>query len=261
MISGLYAASTSLDAIIHQQDAIAANLANVGVSGHKGESVVFRSFPEMKFTTQSPFVPPETRANQTTGRIGTGVGVDWAYYNFEAGPVSHTGVPTDLALDGDGFFMVETPRGNRLTRNSEFKIKFDGQTQKGSLTTTEGYPLLGRTGPIEVPADEKFEVDRVGNVVVDGRAIDKIRVVTVPDKNVLKPESGALFMLEEKFEDQLTEVPDAVVQQGYHEKSNVNMVVEMARMIESFRNYESSARVLTTLDRSLDQVVNTLGRV
>ena len=76
----------------------------------------------------------------------------------------------------------------------------------------------------------------------------------------MKPETGALFHLEDRWADDLETAEDAVVQQGYIEKSNVNTLVEMARMIESFRNYESAARVLTALDQTLDLAVNEIGR-
>ena len=261
MITGLYSASTNLDAIIHQQDAIAGNIANASVSGHKGETVVFRSFPDILFSKQAAFIPQETKANQTTGRMGTGVGVDWAYLNFEPGPMVNTGVPTDLSVDGDGFFVVRTPQGERYTRNSEFKITFDDDQTRGIITTKEGYPLLGESGPIEVQADEDFKVDLTGNVVAGDRTTDRIRLVTVPDKNVLKPESGSLFALEDRWTDDLQPAEDAVVRQGYLEKSNVNTLVEMARMIESYRNYEAASRVLTVLDRTIDQAVNDVGRV
>lgn len=260
MITGLYSAASNLDALTQQQDAIAGNIANAGVSGHKGETVVFRSFPDLLFTRRSSFIPPETSANRTTGRMGTGVGVDWAYLNFEPGILEETGVPTDLTVDGDGFFVVRTERGERLTRNSKFKITIDENRSLGTITTVEGYPLLGQRGPIQIPVDRDFKVDKSGTVAAGDQILDRIRLVTVPDKNVLKPESGALFHLEEKWADDLEPAREAAVQQGYVERSNVNTLVEMVRMIESFRNFESAARVLTALDQTLNLAVNEIGR-
>ncbi|MCA9433775.1 MAG: flagellar hook basal-body protein, partial [Candidatus Omnitrophica bacterium] len=195
MITGLYAASTNLDAIIHQQDAIAGNIANAGVSGHKGETVVFRSFPDIMFEQQSPYIDKTSRANHVTGRIGTGVGVDWSYMNFQPGPLEYTGVNTDLTIDGDGFFMVETANGPRLTRNSKYTIQFNEDRTQGTLVTHEGYPLLGQKGQIKFPADQDLKVDAVGNVVAGNVVVDRLQLKTVPDKNVLLPESGALFNL------------------------------------------------------------------
>ncbi len=260
MITGLYAASTNLDAIIHQHDAIAGNIANAGVSGHKGETVVFRSFPDILFAEQSPFIQESSRANQVTGRMGTGVGVDWSYMDFESGPLEHTGVPTDLTLDGDGFFVVETANGERLTRNSKYTIQFNEDRNEGTLVTHEGYPLLGEKGQIKFPANQEFGVDAAGNVMAGQTVVDRLLLKTVPDKDVLLPESGALFRLEEKWADDLVDAEDATVQQGYVEKSNVNMLVEMARMMESFRNYEAAGNVITTLDRTLDLAVNEIAR-
>jgi flagellar basal-body rod protein FlgG len=260
VITGLYSAATSMDALVRQQDAIAGNLANQGVSGHKGETVVFRSFPDLLFSQASAFVPDSTQANHTVGRIGTGVGIDWSYMNFQPGPMEETGVPSDLAIDGDGFFAVQTPNGERYTRNSKFQIHLDPQGTKAFLTTTEGYPLLGDRGPVELPSNEKFHVDMFGNVSAGNRRIDQLRLVTVEDKKVLLPESGALFQLEPQHASQLIEAGDAVVRQGYVEKSNVNSVMELIRMIESFRNYETSAKVITTLDQTLDAAINQVGQ-
>lgn len=260
MITGLYSAASNLDALTHQQDAIAGNIANAGVSGHKGETVVFRSFPDLMFSHRSAFIPQETKANRTMGRMGTGVGVDWSYLNFEPGVLEQTGVPTDLTIDGDGFFVVRTERGERLTRSSKFQLEVDEAKGVATIVTDDRYPLLGERGPIQVPVDEEFGVDLSGTVFAGEQILDRIRLVTVPDKNVLKPESGALFQLEEKWADDLQPATNANVQQGYVEKSNVNTLVEMVRMIESFRNYESAARVLTALDQTLNLAVNEIGR-
>lgn len=259
MISGLYAASTNLDAVIRQQDAIASNIANANVSGHKGKTIVFRSFPELLFSQQSAFVPAGNEENETIGRMGTGVGVDWSYMNFEPGPLQETGVPTDLSIDGEGFFVVQTPQGERYTRNSQFKLKVDTDGT-ATITTQQGDPLMGQSGPITVPSDKKFEVDIKGNVVVDGRTIDKVSMVEVADRNVLLPESGATFKVEDRWKDQVKPATDSVIRQGVVERSNVNTVQEMARMIESYRNYESAAKVITVLDQTLDKAVNEVGR-
>jgi flagellar basal-body rod protein FlgG len=259
MISGLYAACSNLDAVIRQQDAIASNIANAGVSGHKGKALVFRSFPEILFTKTSPTTPAGSRSNHTIGRMGTGVGVDWGYVNFEAGPLKETGVPTDLSIDGDGFFVVQTPRGERYTRTSQFKLNVNDQGT-ATITTAEGYPLLGQNGPITVPSDQKFDIDLKGNVIVGGTLVDQIRLVEVSDRNVMLPESGALFQVESKWRTQVQPAASSVIHQGVVEKSNINTVLEMARMIESFRNYESAAKVITVLDRTLDQAVNEVGR-
>ena len=129
------------------------------------------------------------------------------------------------------------------------------------MTTAEGYPLLGQNGPIKIPVDKKFEVDIRGNVVVDGQIVNKIRMIEVPDRNILLPESGALFQIESRWQGDIQPAKSTVVHQGVLEKSNVSTIQEMARMIESFRNYESAAKVITVLDQSLERAVNEVGRI
>jgi flagellar basal-body rod protein FlgG len=260
MIAGLYAASTNMDAVIRQQDAIAGNLSNAGVSGHKGEEMVFRSFPELLFTKSSASTHSGSVSNRTIGKVGTGVGVDWSYRNFEAGPLAETGVPTDLTVDGEGFFVVKTPRGERYTRNSQFKLLIDKGGKQATFTTQEGYPLLGDKGPVQVPVDQKFDVDITGNVLVGGQPVNRLRLIEVPERNVMLPETGALFQVEDRWKSDVKPAKQSLVRQGVVEKSNVNTVVEMARMIESFRNYEAAAKVVTVLDRTLEQAANEVGR-
>lgn len=260
MISGLYAASTNLDAVIRQQDTIAYNIANAGVSGHKGKQVVFRSFPQIEFASRSPFTQPGFDDNQAIGRVGTGVGVDWAYMNFEPGPLVETGVATDLTVDGEGMFAVSTPAGERYTRSSQFKLQIDPEGGQATLTTPDGYPLVGESGPIKVPVDRDFNIDLSGNVSVDGQPINKIRVVEVADRNVLLPESASLFKVEDQWNDDVKPATESVVRQGWMEKSNVNTIVEMTRMIESFRNYESAAKVISVLDRTLELAAGSIAR-
>ncbi len=258
MIAGLYSASTNMDAAIRQQDAIASNIANAGVNGHKSKSLVFRSFPELLFTQASASTPEGNPPNRTIGRVGTGVGVDWAYLNFETGPMVTTGVPTDLAIEGEGFFTVNTPRGERYTRNGTFKLVPDSQSGLATVTTADGYPLLGASGPIQVPVDREFEIDQSGNVILDGAPVDRVKVVELEDRNVLLQESSSLFQVEDKWRNQVHPAERSVVRQGALEKSNVNTVLEMVRMIESYRNYESAAKVISVLDRNLGLAVNQI---
>ncbi|NUN96936.1 MAG: flagellar basal-body rod protein FlgF, partial [Candidatus Omnitrophica bacterium] len=167
-------------------------------------------------------------------------------------------VPTDLAIEGEGFFAVRTPRGERYTRNGTFKLVPDSQTGLATITTADGYPLLGANGPIQVPVDQDFEVDQAGNVLLDGLPADRVRVVELEDRNVLLQESSSLFQVEDRWRDQVHPAERSVVRQGTLEKSNVNTVLEMVRMIESFRNYESAAKVVSVLDRSLGLAVNQI---
>jgi len=122
-----------LDAAHDRHQALAGNIANAQVSGHKGETVVFRSFPDILFDQQSPYIDKTSQANHVTGRIGTGVGVDWSYMNFQPGPLEHTGVNTDLTIDGDGFFVVETGNGTMVNSSYTARRLIDDLDAKDTL--------------------------------------------------------------------------------------------------------------------------------
>lgn len=162
-----------------------------------------------------------------------------------------SGLPTDLALEGDGFFTVDTSKGIRYTRNGSFSINADGY-----LTTAEGDIVLGEAGALKVE-NKEFSVKPDGVIVKGQQEIGKLDLVAFNDrKNLEKEGDNYFFPLSQAVE----KTPDELkVAQGILEESNIDQVGEMIALMESLRAYEASQRMISSQDNLLDITVNQLG--
>jgi flagellar basal-body rod protein FlgF/flagellar basal-body rod protein FlgG len=166
------------------------------------------------------------------------------WHDMSQGAVERTGNPLDVAVDGTGFLVVQTPRGDRYTRNGSMQI-----SQTGQLVTSEGYPVLGDGGPITLqPNDRQVQISRDGTLSVrEGTSkIDsvrgKLKVVTFDNPQRLQKEGNGTFNPPGGVQPQPT--AKAGIIQGAVEKSNVRGVVEMSRMIEITRSYTQIAGIM-----------------
>lgn len=251
MIRGLYTSASGMLAELVRNDVAANNLANINTAGYRRNTAVFKSFPEMllqRINDQNSAViggkPP------IIGSVGTGAIVDDILTSYNIGQLKESANPFDLALGGEGFFVVQTPVGERYTRNGSFTID-----QNRNLITSEGHFVMGTKGPIRVLGNE-FVVESNGNVNVDGVLVDKIRVIDFPDKKVLTKEGDTLFVGV-----QPQEVQDVRIMQGYQELANVNPVTEMVDMITILRAYEANQKAVQAHDQLLGKAVNDVGRI
>lgn len=275
MIRGLYTAASGMIMEQTRNDTIANNLANVNTAGYKKDVAVFQTFPEMLISRLGDVdkQPIEVEGAETLqkppviGTLGTGVRVDGIYQIHKEGPLRETGAPLDLALGGDGFFVIETPRGERYTRNGTFSLDSDGY-----LVTSEGRRVLGQGGAIQLQppgaaGEGKVQVDAAGRVTVDGTLVDTLRVVEFADRRALTKEGDSLFAAGTVQGVAGNAAPTLLtgdrlkVMQGYQEQSNVNSVSEMVEMITAMRSYEASQKAVQSEDHLLDKAVNEVGRV
>lgn len=173
---------------------------------------------------------------------------------FEQGQLERTDFQFDLSLDGEGFFQVETPKGNMFTRNGEFKLSADNV-----LVTSENFKVLGLNGPIVLEGDN-IQVNDFGEIIVDGETIDKLQVVNIDNTYDLKKYGAGYFQLEDGYEVEESDFIGAV-RQGYIEKSNANNLTEMITLLELYRNYESNQKMVSAYDKVLDKAVNQIGRL
>lgn len=242
---GLYTAATGMNLQLNRQDAIANNLANINTAGYKRDEAIGSSFRERLVTAR------DHRGEEIIGAASLGVNLDRFYVDHTTGKYNPTENPLDLAISGEGYFLVETERGQHLTRNGEFSMDRDGY-----LVTAEGGRVLGRNGPIPLRGDEVLFLGD-GTVLVDGGPVNRIMIVRPVDPDSLMKEGHNRFLFSGEWE----EIPDSSIIQGMVEESNVSPIAEMVTMIEVTRAYESNQKVIHVYDEVMRKAANELGRV
>lgn len=245
MFRGLYTAATGMNLQLNRQDAIANNLANINTAGYKRDEAIGSSFRERLVTAR------DHRGEEIIGAASLGVNLDRFYVDHTTGKYNPTENPLDLAISGEGYFLVETERGQHLTRNGEFSMDRDGY-----LVTAEGGRVLGRNGPIPLRGDEVLFLGD-GTVLVDGGPVNRIMIVRPVDPDSLMKEGHNRFLFNGEWE----EIPDSSIIQGMVEESNVSPIAEMVTMIEVTRAYESNQKVIHVYDEVMRKAANELGRV
>jgi flagellar basal-body rod protein FlgG len=247
MIRGIYTAASGMMAEAVRNDSIANNLANVNTAGFKKDVAVTKDFASMLIQrvndgTEAPVI----------GSMGTGVVVDEIATIHSSGMMRTTGNDLDMAIDGKGFFTVETPNGVRYTRNGTFT-----QNSQGELVTQEGYPVLGQNRRIRTNGS-KLTVRGDGRVAVDGVDTDQLQLVEFADDKQLTKEGSSLYSAPANAQSQSA---TGVVHQGVLEQSNVNVVAEMVNMISGYRAYEVNAKSVQAQDETLGKAVNDVGKL
>jgi len=237
MNSGMYAALSGNLSALRRLEVISNNLANASSAGFKADQIQFESvLANVKNPTQGPIFSSESFST-----------------DFSAGPMQKSGNPLDLALEGDGFFVVNTPQGPAYTRQGNFR-----RGAGGRLVNADGYEVQGSNGPISV-AGGRVQIGAGGVVTVDGAAVGTLAKVDFPKPYALTKAGGGLFV---PVNPQAPTTPStAEVKQGFLEGSNVKVVVEMARMIEASRYFETCAKAVKGYDEMTARAANDLGKV
>jgi flagellar basal-body rod protein FlgF len=203
-------------------EVIANNVANLSTPAYKAKSVSFASTIQQVPGPDIAFV-----ADEAVRR------------DFDQGPLLVTGNALDVAVQGEGFFPVETPDGVRYTRAGRFLVDADSQ-----LVTSQGFAVLGFGGqPVTIPFDDgDIVVARDGTISTASGTVGRLEAVTFADLEALTEEGNALYATEMEP----TPSPDAEFEQGMVEEANVNGVLEMTKMIEVSRSYQSAQRLIDT---------------
>lgn len=186
------------------------------------------------------------------------VQVGGKFIDFSEGARQNTNNKLDLALEGDGFFVVQTPKGNAYTRKGNFSLN----AQK-VLVTQDGLPILGQNGPVQIMGND-IRISGDGAIQVDGMEIDKLRLATFPQPYPFDTNSGSLFFPKAQDNGQVVQespAPSAVVQQGQIELSNTNLMKEMARLIEISTSYETCQKVIQTVDEMDQKIISETNRM
>lgn len=216
-------------ALRRELDVVANNVANINTTGFKADSSVFEEYL-MPVASHDHFQGRDRRLSYVQDRA--------TWRDMGQGPVKQTNNPLDVAIDGNAFLVVQTPRGERYTRNGSFQINAQGQ-----LVTSEGYPVLGDGGPVQFQTEDRdINIARDGTVSVPQGARGRLRLVSFADAQRLQKDSASTFAAPADMQPQAAE--QVHVMQGSVEQSNVRPVVEMARMIEVSRQYTQLATLL-----------------
>lgn len=255
MQRGIYTAATGMLAHQYVQDAIAGNIANASTVGFKQDIPTFKSFQEIAMHRLDG---AGARSSRPVGNMVFGVEFDETSLDLTVGSLEHTRNPLDVAIAGPGFFVVQTPRGERYTRNGQFQTVPGAPGPDGKKTAVladgSGNPVMGQKGPINLGAGGNVLIDQTGRVFVNNQEVDRLRLVDAPARALVK-EGGNLLSARQPVAPVNTRV-----QQGYLEQSNVSAISAMVQMITVQRAYESAQRAISAQDDSLGRLINEVGR-
>ncbi len=228
-------------ALQRQIDIVANNIANMNTNGFKGERMMF---VEHLVKSQG--------GEKLTGSKLSYVRDIATMTDQSIGPMQKTGNPLDLAVTDEGFFVVQTDKGERYTRNGRFQLDDGGQ-----IVTQTGDPVLSSGGePFFLsPEDTEITISRDGTVSTNNGELGKIKLVTFDNLQKLKRFAGGLFSSEETPRD--VEVPD--IAQGTLEGANVKPIFEMAKMIELSRKYDNIRNFIDREDERTRKMIKDMG--
>jgi flagellar basal-body rod protein FlgG len=242
MNSGMYAALSGNITALQRLDTLANNLANVNTPGFKRD--------RLQFSSLLPPVANPTDPASKSAPVLSGVSPS---IDFSAGPLKETGNPLDVALEGNGFFVVSGPEGTAYTRQGNFRLDAEGR-----LVTVDGRQVLASGGPLTISGG-RVDIDSEGKVIVDGQEVAALDIVDFRRPYDLQKKGDSLFV-----PSQAGDVPQpakAWVRQGFIEESNVSPLVEMASLIEVTRYFESCQRAIRSYDDMAAKAANELGKL
>lgn len=208
------------------------NIANADTAGYKKQGDLF----SVTFTDALKAYP-----------VSQGVDID-----MTQGAVKRTGNPLDLAIMGSGFFVVNTPQGERFTRQGDFTVN-----AKGVLSTKEGYPVAGESGEILIVGND-VTINEAGGVSTEEMTEKMLSLVSF-DENTKFVKQGQYFSVVGGSVNRSPEPGDIRIEQGQLEVSNVNSAKEMVNLIEIMRRYDSQSKMIQTLDEITKKTINDIG--
>ncbi|MFA5907792.1 MAG: flagellar hook basal-body protein [Vicinamibacterales bacterium] len=239
MSGGYYIALSGMRARLDQLDRLSEDLANTGTAGFKGERVSNANAPRPAFGDAL-----ETAIDVSVGR---------RRLDMRQGTVTPTGRQLDIAIQGDGFLLVQTPNGPRYTRNGNLL-----QAADGSLKTSDGSVVLGEDGPIKLGTGVATIADD-GTVMSGNKAAGKLQVVRFNEPRELVREGGAILRAGPSQVPQ--PVDGAVVKSGVFEESNVSVSERIGELTGVSRSFQALQKAVSVLMNDVDgRAIDSLGR-
>jgi flagellar basal-body rod protein FlgF len=266
---GIYTALSGAKAQSLRLDTIANNLANVNTTGFKKDQQVFKEYltsnekdPEVM---KVPRIPASVESfYDMQGGDKSFVDTAGTYTDFSQGSIKSTGNNLDIALDGKGFFEIDTPQGLRLTRNGSLKVD-----SNGLLVNSQGMPIL-KTAPegtapnervIQVSNKQNIQIQDNGDIYDGQTLIARISVIDVVNKESLHKIGTSNYAFKPNFRPEVVNVATPSIKQGFLEGSNVNVVQEMTDMIATTRMFDSTQQAIKAYDSMNDKLINVIGSV
>ncbi len=238
------AITSCMEALTREYRTITNNLANANTPAYKRKRTSFEQLMDNAYAD-------EGGATEVDSSIATRSAVD-----FTPAALNATGRTLDLAIEGEGFFALETPQGMLYTRGGKFRADAEGQ-----LVDPAGRLVAGQNGPITIPrtvSTADVSISRDGTVQAGGRSLGRLRVVTFANPGVLHPTGGGCYSAPSASRPE--DVEDPRVHQGYVESSNVSVVEELVSLITVSRLYEANLKSVRMQDektQNLLRVVST----
>ncbi|HKW19053.1 MAG TPA: flagellar basal-body rod protein FlgF [Terriglobales bacterium] len=238
MDSGYYAACTALKAQSNALELVANNVANVNTTGYRGQ---IPSFESLLLESQ-----PSFPTNSWSRLINQFSVLNGARLDLTEGNLERTGNPLDFALEGPGFFAVQTKAGTLYTRNGKFQIAASGQ-----LVTSAGDAVLGTGGPIMLPLNAQPSISADGTISVAGAVAGKLKLVEFAPGAQVKAVGGSYYSAPAKS---AVIAAHAMVRQGMLESSNVNPVTAVIGLITAQRQAEMAGRAMNAFYSDFDRI-------
>lgn len=245
MLNGLYSASSAMDAATRRHEVISQNLAHAQMPGYRRQTV-------MHSTRESHFEDSMREALQYELH---GVTCDKTSTDFTPGTMERTDHPLDMAIQGDGFFVVNGPTGPLYTRNGAFQIDSEGR-----LVTGDQMAVQGTNGELMLPPNTSISSLRLGQdgtLFADSTEIGKLRIVNFSDPQKLESKGVTLYA---SPLDMPAHDIAATVFQNMRERSNVSPIQELVDMIAAQRQQEAAQRSMIAISEAVGKNVNAQGR-
>ncbi len=234
MLKGISLAARSMKNQTLRQDVLSNNLANVNTEGFKKDISLF------------------TRRANGNNRSESGVRVATS---FKQGPLTRTDRQMDVAMQGEGFFVIETGEGERYTRRGVFV-----RDSEGYMVTPEGNQVVSTGGDLQLPPG-KVTISGEGTVEVNDQPVGRIKVVRFDDSSALQKIGSSMFRAEAGNSPTEMDTAEINMVQGFVEESNVNVIQEMTEMIRALKAYEISQKAIKANQEVIQMITGKVGRV
>lgn len=224
-------------------DAIANNLANASTPAFKRETMLFKEYVEQLPPAEGQTGPQSVAFVQDAGLAR----------DLSEGKLERTNAPFDLAVDGKGYFEIQTANGSRYTRNGHFALDAGGR-----LVTSSGDPVIGDGGEITVsPDDGNIHIAEDGTITSKLGQLGKLKLVDFANESALVKEGASLYSTDQTAEP----VTNSKILQGTVEASNVEPVIEISHMLEVMRSYQATANLTQSHEDLMRRAIDRLGNV